>query len=58
VDVNAESETLFGDVMDLEVGSAEFVYGRLTRFNQQILLPKTDPLGNIGSDVKRQSVCI
>jgi isopenicillin-N N-acyltransferase like protein len=56
VDVNAELETLFGVVMDLEVGAAEFVHGRPTKFNQRILLPKTGPLGNVGSDVKRQSM--
>ena len=48
-------ETLFGIVMDLEVGSAEFVHGRPTRGKERLLLPPNGALGNVGSDVNRQS---
>jgi isopenicillin-N N-acyltransferase-like protein len=48
-------ETLFGVVMDLENGVGEMVHGRPTRGKQRTLLPKRGPLGNAGSDVKRQS---
>jgi len=51
-------ETLFGIVMDLEVGSAELVHGRPTRGKQPLLLPKMGALGNMGSDVKRQSAWV
>jgi len=47
--------TLFGVVMDLENGVAELVHGRPTRGKPRILIPKTGPLGNAGSDVRRQS---
>ena len=51
-------ETLFGIVMDLEVGSAEVVHGRPTRGKERILVPRYGALGNMGSDVKRQSAWI
>jgi isopenicillin-N N-acyltransferase like protein len=50
-----ELETLFGIVMDLESGVAELVHGRPTKGKPRMLLPKMGPLGNAGSDVKRQS---
>jgi len=58
VHVNAELETLFAVVTDLEVGAAEFVNGRPTKFNQRTLLPKTGLLVGTGSNIKMHSTGI
>jgi hypothetical protein len=55
---NEELETLFGVVMDLEFGMAEMVHGRPTKGRPRMTLPRTGPLGNAASDVKRQSAAI
>ena len=48
-------ETLFGIVMDLEIGMAEMVHGRPSKGAPRLLLPRHGALGNVGNDVKRQS---
>ena len=56
LDVNAEMETLFAVVIDLEVGAAEFVNGRPAKFNQRSLLPKSGPLVDPGSTIKMHRI--
>ena len=58
VDVNAELETLFAVVMDLEVGAAWFVHGRPTNFSHRSLLPKTGSFGGARSNIKMHSAWI
>lgn len=42
-------ETLFGVVIDLELGMAEMVYGGPTKGKPKDLHSRTGPLGNAGS---------
>ena len=51
-------ETLFGVVMDLEIGSAELVHGRPTRGRPRVQIPNGGPMGNAGSNVHRQNAML
>jgi isopenicillin-N N-acyltransferase like protein len=48
-------ETLFGIVMDLEVGVAEMMHGRPSVNSPRLVLPKSGATGNVGNDVKRSA---
>jgi isopenicillin-N N-acyltransferase like protein len=51
-------ETLFGVVMDLEIGSAELIHGRPTSGRPRLEIPKGGPMGNAGSNVNRNSAML